>query len=81
SENVFEIQVDEGQKNIVDQFTQDILTALRNYLQNDFVGMNIKVVAAAPKQRYKTQREIIDEIRVKYPGVEALIQDFNLSLY
>ena len=81
SENVFSINVDEGQKNIVDQFKQDIINALRNYLQNDFVGMNVNVVAAAPKQTYKTQREIIDEIRAKHPGVEALIQDFNLSLY
>ena len=81
SENVFSINVDEGQKTIVDQFKQDIINALRNYLQNDFVGMNVNVVAAAPKQTYKTQREIIDEIRAKHPGVEALIQDFNLSLY
>ena len=81
NENVFSINVDEGQKNIIDQFKQDIIAALRNYLQNDFVGMNVNVVAAAPKQTYKTQREIIDEIRAKHPGVEALIQDFNLSLY
>ncbi len=78
--NLFEVHVDAGQKKIVEQFVDMILESLRNDLQNDYVGMNIKVVAAAPVTKYKSQREIIDEIRVKYAGVEALINDFQLSL-
>ena len=77
---VVEVSVDEGQKTIIEQSMQLILDSLRNYLQNDLVGINIKVVAAAPKIKYRTQREIIDDIRSRYPGVEALIQDFHLSL-
>lgn len=80
-DTLFEISVDEGQKNIINSYKDDMLESLRNYLQNDFIGMEIKVVAEAPRQRYKSQREIIEEIRSKYPGIEALIHDFNLSLY
>lgn len=79
--NLVQIKVDEGQKTILAPDIQSIVDYMRNYLQNDYVGIDIKVVAAAPKIKYKSPREIIDELRVKYPGLESLIQDFHLSLH
>ena len=78
--NAFEICVSEVQKSIFDQDTTEILTAIRNELQNDYVGMNIRIVQTAPRPKYKTQREIIEDIRTAYPAIETLINDFKLSM-
>ena len=80
SQNVFEIRVSEVQKNIFDQDITEILAAIRDELQNDFVGMNIKIVETAPRPKYKTPREIIEDIRTAYPAIESLINDFKLSM-
>ena len=80
SANAFEICVSEVQKSIFDQDTTEILTALRNELQNDYVGMNIRIVQTAPRPKYKTPREIIEDIRTAYPAIESLINDFKLSM-
>ena len=80
SQNVFEIRVSEVQKSIFDQDITEILAAIRDELQNDFVGMNIQIVETAPRPKYKTPREIIEDIRTAYPAIESLINDFKLSM-
>lgn len=79
--NLVQIKIDEGQKTILAPEIQGIVDYMRNYLKNDYVGIDMKVVAAAPKIKYKSPREIVEELRVKYPGLESLIQDFHLSLH
>ncbi|MGM9803731.1 MAG: DNA polymerase III subunit gamma/tau [Muribaculaceae bacterium] len=81
NQNLFMVSLDVTGRDIVNQYVDFILKSMRDYLQNDYVGMDVKVVENAPKQKYKSPREIIEEVRIKYPGIEALIQDFNLSLH
>lgn len=80
TDTVFEVHVSETSRALLNQYTDLILAAIRDELQNDFVGMKIVLTQEEPRTKYRTQREIVEDYRNKYPGFDALIQDFKLSM-
>jgi len=68
------------QRSIVEEFHQELLTALRETLANDLVEFEITVNTAASPRHTLTDPELLEKMKEEAPALAHLIDDFKLRL-
>lgn len=78
---VFEVEVNtEINKSYLDDHSVDILSYLRESLQNDDITMTIKISEVTTVKKPLTSREIFDELVQKNQSLQKLSDEFDLEL-
>ena len=81
NDTLYEIFVEnQGQVEFFNAHSTEILTFLRNEIQNDMLAINVNIREGGPAPKIWSPREIVEEMRQRNPLVETLIQDFGLGL-
>lgn len=81
NDTLYEIFVEnQGQVEFFNAHSTEILSFLRNEIQNDMLAINVNIRQGGPAPKIWSPREIIEDMRQRNPMVETLIQEFGLGL-
>ncbi len=81
SESVFGIEVgSELNKNYLDEHSSDILSFLREKLQNDDITMTIKIAEGNLSTKALTPKDMFEEMAQQNPALQKLSDEFDLEL-
>ena len=70
----------EGEAGMINNSLTDILTYLRNTLQNGTITLEIELDKTIKTPKIMTEREIVNDILSRRPEFGDFIKDFQLTL-
>ena len=81
NETLYEIYVEnQGQVEFFNSHRSEIITFLRDAVQNDMLAIDVKIREGGPAPKIWSPRDIVDDMRRKNSAVTTLIRDFELGL-
>ncbi len=81
TDDQYQIEVDnDAQVEFMEDSMRNLLTFLRNAVNNDMLAIDVKLRKSGPRPAVLTDREIVENLRKSNPDFNQFIKDFELSM-